>query len=258
MSEQRAYAFADVWLVRYNLTQSSRALGWDTNDYTMNTYRGCGNFSALTFTHTGYTGVCAVGGFGAQVFCVCLPVGWPLGEWEFGVLLVWYGSWPTVLKLAAAGCWRHPRHAKNACAPLCMHQPDLLEPHADCSIPPTRPLGILGPCQPHVLHPLSLHLHLHLHSLSLPPLSELSVTLSLSFTLSLSLSCPVPVHLCRLRRCAGTEMCCDPTREVYTVLFTNRCYPDKDSGIQALRQAFNNAVLGVVNGSSSKAPLSRK
>jgi hypothetical protein len=40
----------------YNLTQSSRALGWDTNDYVMNTYRGCGNMSALTYTHTGYTG----------------------------------------------------------------------------------------------------------------------------------------------------------------------------------------------------------
>lgn len=40
----------------YNLTQSSRALGWDTNNYKMNTYRGCGNFSSVTYTHTGYTG----------------------------------------------------------------------------------------------------------------------------------------------------------------------------------------------------------
>lgn len=39
-----------------NLSQSSRALGWDTNDYTANDYRGCGNMSALTWTHTGYTG----------------------------------------------------------------------------------------------------------------------------------------------------------------------------------------------------------
>lgn len=49
----------DQWCVythRYNLTQSSRALGWDTNSYTMNTYRGCGNFSTLTYTHLGYTG----------------------------------------------------------------------------------------------------------------------------------------------------------------------------------------------------------
>ena len=46
-----------MWLISICLTrerlQSSRALGWDTNDYVMDTYRGCGNFSALTFTHTG-------------------------------------------------------------------------------------------------------------------------------------------------------------------------------------------------------------
>lgn len=40
----------------YNLTQSSRAFGWDTNNYVMNTYRGCGNLSSLTYTHLGYTG----------------------------------------------------------------------------------------------------------------------------------------------------------------------------------------------------------
>lgn len=39
-----------------NLTQSSRALGWDTNDYKMNTYRGCASLSPRTYTHTGYTG----------------------------------------------------------------------------------------------------------------------------------------------------------------------------------------------------------
>jgi CubicO group peptidase (beta-lactamase class C family) len=39
-----------------NLSQSSRALGWDTNSYTANGYRGCGNLSQSTFTHTGYTG----------------------------------------------------------------------------------------------------------------------------------------------------------------------------------------------------------
>jgi len=39
-----------------NLTQSSRALGWDTNSYVANHYRGCGNLSQSTFTHTGYTG----------------------------------------------------------------------------------------------------------------------------------------------------------------------------------------------------------
>eukprot|EP00051_Salpingoeca_urceolata_P028974 m.488592 g.488592 ORF g.488592 m.488592 type:complete len:467 (-) comp25931_c0_seq1:75-1475(-) len=40
----------------HNATQSSRALGWDTNLPGVNTYRGCGNLSATTFTHTGYTG----------------------------------------------------------------------------------------------------------------------------------------------------------------------------------------------------------
>jgi CubicO group peptidase (beta-lactamase class C family) len=39
-----------------NRSQSSRALGWDTNDHVANSYRGCGNLSSLTFTHTGYTG----------------------------------------------------------------------------------------------------------------------------------------------------------------------------------------------------------
>jgi serine-type D-Ala-D-Ala carboxypeptidase len=50
-----------LFTTAYNLTQSSRALGWDTNDYKMNTYRGCDKMSPLTFTHTGYTGteICA-------------------------------------------------------------------------------------------------------------------------------------------------------------------------------------------------------
>ena len=45
----------------HNASQSSRALGWDTNDYRANSYRGCGNLSAATVTHTGYTGtqICA-------------------------------------------------------------------------------------------------------------------------------------------------------------------------------------------------------
>lgn len=38
----------------YNLTQSSRALGWDTNNYLMDSYRGCGNLSSNAFYHTGY------------------------------------------------------------------------------------------------------------------------------------------------------------------------------------------------------------
>lgn len=40
----------------HNQTQSSRALGWDTNDYVSNTYRGCANLSSTTFTHTGRSG----------------------------------------------------------------------------------------------------------------------------------------------------------------------------------------------------------
>lgn len=45
-----------LFTTAYNLTQSSRALGWDTNDYKMNSERGCANLSSLTYTHTGYTG----------------------------------------------------------------------------------------------------------------------------------------------------------------------------------------------------------
>ncbi len=45
----------------HNVSQSSRALGWDTNNYAANTYRGCSQLSSSTFTHTGYTGtqICA-------------------------------------------------------------------------------------------------------------------------------------------------------------------------------------------------------
>ena len=45
----------------HDVNMSSRALGWDTNNYVANTYRGCGNLSSETFTHTGYTGtqICA-------------------------------------------------------------------------------------------------------------------------------------------------------------------------------------------------------
>ena len=40
----------------YNNTQSSRALGWDTNNYNSSDYLGCGNLSSSSWTHTGYTG----------------------------------------------------------------------------------------------------------------------------------------------------------------------------------------------------------
>ena len=43
----------DLWTKVANLTQSSRALGWDTNDQA---YKWCGSFSKRTFLHIGYTG----------------------------------------------------------------------------------------------------------------------------------------------------------------------------------------------------------
>lgn len=46
----------DLFTTMHNVTQSSRALGWDTNSYVANTYRGCSNLSQNTFTHLGYTG----------------------------------------------------------------------------------------------------------------------------------------------------------------------------------------------------------
>lgn len=42
-----------LWTKVANLTQSSRALGWDTNDQA---YRWCGTFSDRTFLHIGFTG----------------------------------------------------------------------------------------------------------------------------------------------------------------------------------------------------------
>lgn len=42
-----------LWTTVANLTQSSRALGWDTNDQS---YTWCGSFSKKTFLHIGFTG----------------------------------------------------------------------------------------------------------------------------------------------------------------------------------------------------------
>jgi serine-type D-Ala-D-Ala carboxypeptidase len=42
-----------LWTKVANLTQSSRALGWDTNDQS---YRWCGSFGNKTFLHIGFTG----------------------------------------------------------------------------------------------------------------------------------------------------------------------------------------------------------
>jgi hypothetical protein len=50
---------ASYFVREFNHTQSSRALGWNTNDPFVDdfgTYASCGNLSALTFMHTGYTG----------------------------------------------------------------------------------------------------------------------------------------------------------------------------------------------------------
>jgi hypothetical protein len=44
---------ARLFTTVHNESQSSRALGWDTNSYAASTYRGCGNLSTRTFTHTG-------------------------------------------------------------------------------------------------------------------------------------------------------------------------------------------------------------
>eukprot|EP00008_Paramoeba_atlantica_P003007 CAMPEP_0201488874 /NCGR_PEP_ID=MMETSP0151_2-20130828/20005_1 /ASSEMBLY_ACC=CAM_ASM_000257 /TAXON_ID=200890 /ORGANISM="Paramoeba atlantica, Strain 621/1 / CCAP 1560/9" /LENGTH=438 /DNA_ID=CAMNT_0047874265 /DNA_START=50 /DNA_END=1366 /DNA_ORIENTATION=- len=43
----------------YNISQSSRALGWDTNNYVVHSNpntRQCGSLDSTTYTHTGYTG----------------------------------------------------------------------------------------------------------------------------------------------------------------------------------------------------------
>ena len=45
----------------YNSSQSSRALGWDTNSYSVTDYgysNSCGTLSEQTFMHIGYTGTC--------------------------------------------------------------------------------------------------------------------------------------------------------------------------------------------------------
>lgn len=61
---------AKYFTTMYNVSQSSRALGWDTNDYVMNDYRGCGNLSSRTWTHTGYTGTQVCGDPDRQIVTV--------------------------------------------------------------------------------------------------------------------------------------------------------------------------------------------
>jgi CubicO group peptidase (beta-lactamase class C family) len=63
----------------HNVSQSSRALGWDTNNYIANTYRGCSQLSSSTFTHTGYTGTQLCGDIEREIITIlltnrCYPV----------------------------------------------------------------------------------------------------------------------------------------------------------------------------------------
>lgn len=45
----------------------------------------------------------------------------------------------------------------------------------------------------------------------------------------------------------GTQVCCDPVNQVYTVLLTNRVYPtDQGKGIHTVRQDFHNAVAKAI------------
>jgi CubicO group peptidase (beta-lactamase class C family) len=49
-----------LFTTAYNLTQSSRALGWDTNSYTVADFgyhNSCGSFPEEAFMHIGYTGI---------------------------------------------------------------------------------------------------------------------------------------------------------------------------------------------------------
>jgi len=49
----------NLFIKEYNHSQSSRALGWNTNDHTVvdqGFSQGCGSLSPLTYMHTGYTG----------------------------------------------------------------------------------------------------------------------------------------------------------------------------------------------------------
>jgi CubicO group peptidase (beta-lactamase class C family) len=56
----------------YNVSQSSRALGWDTNNYAVRSYPGCGNFSQNTYMHTGYTGTQVCNDKDRQMYAILL------------------------------------------------------------------------------------------------------------------------------------------------------------------------------------------
>ena len=52
--------------------QSPRALGWDTNNYLVRDYSGCGNFSSNSFMHSGYTGTQVCGDKDRHLFAILL------------------------------------------------------------------------------------------------------------------------------------------------------------------------------------------
>ena len=69
-------AAIDLFVRQHNHSQSSRALGWNTNDESAQPDGGwgqsCGNLSARTFTHVGFTGTQLCGDPVNSVFTVLL------------------------------------------------------------------------------------------------------------------------------------------------------------------------------------------
>ena len=52
----------------------------------------------------------------------------------------------------------------------------------------------------------------------------------------------------------GTQICADPVNQLYTILLTNRVYPnDTDFRIEDVRRQFNDAVLVAVNHTNTTA-----
>jgi len=65
-----------LWVKEYNHSQSSRAIGWNTNDpniFDQGWNQSCGDkFSPKAFTHTGFTGTQVCGDFERGIFTVLL------------------------------------------------------------------------------------------------------------------------------------------------------------------------------------------
>jgi CubicO group peptidase (beta-lactamase class C family) len=62
----------ELFTTAYNLTQSSRALGWDTNDFKTNPSMWCGTLSQKSFLHLGYTGTEVCNDPDRQIFTILL------------------------------------------------------------------------------------------------------------------------------------------------------------------------------------------